>query len=163
MIDFLPRPRIYFDEVQGEGDIEAMVAIHAEGFSRGWSIDEFESLLADETIRTVLLRRESAFGFRRVLGFVMARVVLAEAEILTVAVAASRRGQGFGRRLMDELLRRLYAERVREVFLEVDENNAAALALYRRLGYVEVGRRKGYYRTADGKQSTALVLRLQLQ
>jgi len=163
MIDFLPRPRIYFFEVQGAADIEAMAAIHADGFSRGWSADEIEQLVADRHVRCILLRRESAFGYRRILGFVMARVVADEAEILTLAVASNRRGQGIGRRLMEELMRRLYAERVRDVFLEVDENNPPALALYRRLGYVEVGRRKGYYQDASGRAGTALVLRLHLQ
>ena len=163
MIEFLPRPRIYFDEVRGAADMEALVAIHAEGFHRGWSVDEFEQLVADEHTRCIVLRRESAFGFRRILGFVIARAVAGEAEILTVAVAQSRRGQGIGRRLLEELMRRLYAERVREIFLEVDENNPPALALYRRLGYVEVGRRKGYYRDAEGRAGTALVLRRQLQ
>lgn len=163
MIDMLPQPRIFFDEVHDGADIEALVAIHAEGFGRGWSADEFETLLGEPTVRCLLLRRESVFGFRRVVGFVIARCVADEAEILTVAVALHRRGRGFGRRLMEELLRRLYAERMREVFLEVDENNPPALALYRRLGYVEVGRRKGYYASADGRKGTALVLRLQLQ
>ncbi|MCX5513799.1 ribosomal-protein-alanine acetyltransferase [Kaistia algarum] len=162
MIELLPRPRIFFDEVRDAADLEALATIHAEGFRRGWSVDEFESLLADDTVRCILLRRESVIGWRRILGFVIARNTAGEAEILTVAVLLGRRGQGFGRRLMDELLRRLYADRAAEVFLEVDESNPPAIALYRRLGFVEVGRRKGYYRGADGRESGALVLRLQL-
>jgi ribosomal-protein-alanine N-acetyltransferase len=162
MIELLPRPRIFFDEVRDAADLEALANIHAEGFRRGWSVDEFESLLADDTVRCILLRRESVIGWRRILGFVIARNTAGEAEILTVAVSLARRGQGFGRRLMDELLRRLYADRATEIFLEVDENNPPAIALYRRLGFVEVGRRKGYYRGADGRESGALVLRLQL-
>jgi ribosomal-protein-alanine N-acetyltransferase len=48
---------------------------------------------------------------------------------------------------------------VRALFLEVDEANAAARALYARFGFAEVGRRPAYYRTASGVKSTALVLR----
>lgn len=162
MIEFLPRPRIFFDEVRDESDLDALAAIHAESFSRGWSVDEFRSLLADATVHCIVLRRESVFGWRRVLGFIMARNVAGEAEILTVAVSQLRRGRGHGRRLMEELLRRFYAERVDVIFLEVDEQNPPALALYRRFGFVEVGRRKGYYQDAEGHRSTALVLRLQL-
>ncbi|MBB3931078.1 ribosomal-protein-alanine N-acetyltransferase [Kaistia hirudinis] len=162
MIELLPRPRIFFDQVRDASDIEALAAIHAESFGRGWSVDEFESLLADDMVQCIVLRRESVFGWRRVLGFVMARNAAGEAEVLTVAVSQLRRGRGYGRRLMEELLRRYYAERVADIFLEVDEQNPPALALYRRLGFVEVGRRKGYYRDAEGRQSTALVLRLQL-
>lgn len=162
MHPFLPQRRLAYDEPQSETDLEAMVTIHAEGFRRGWSLDEFERLIAEKTVRTLLLRRESVFGTRTVVGFVMLRVVAGEAEVLTVAVGEARRGRGYGRRLMEEALRRLYADAVESVFLEVSEVNDPALALYRRLGFKEVGRRKGYY--ADGAGgATALVMRLQLR
>ncbi len=162
MLNLFPQSRIVHDEVRGENDVEAMVTIHAEGFRRGWGIDEFEKLLAEPTVRCLLLRRESVLGTRRVLGFIMMRSVAGEAEVLTIAVAAARRGHGYGRRLIDEAIRRVYAEGVGEVFLEVDESNQPARALYRRLGFREVGRRKGYY--ADGGPGgTALVMRLQLR
>jgi len=160
---FLPRPRFFFDEIRDAADIEALVAMHSEGFRRGWSVDEFETLLADNRVLAFVLRRESVLGVRRVLGFILVRNVGGEAEVLTIAVAAARRGRGYGRQILEEALRRLYRDRAREVFLEVDENNPPALALYRRLGFVQVGRRKGYYRDAAGKESAALVLRLQLQ
>lgn len=162
MLDYLPRPRIVIDEVRSESDIEAMAAIHAEGFRRGWSIDEIEQLIAEPTVRCLLLRRESPLGLRRVLGFVMVRSVAGEAEVLTIAVASARRGRGHGRLLIEEALRRLYAEGVGAVFLEVSESNPPALALYRRLGFREVGRRKGYY-AESGPEGTALVMRLQLR
>lgn len=162
MLDFLPHPRLVIDEVRSETDIETMVAIHAEGFRRGWGIDEIERLNAEPTVRCLLLRRESPFGIRRVLGFIMVRSVAGEAEVLTIAVAEARRGRGYGRRLIEEALRRLYAEGAERVFLEVGESNPPALALYRRIGFQEVGRRKGYY--ADGGPGgTALVMQLQLR
>lgn len=163
MIEFLPRPRIFLDEVRNEADIEAMVQIHAAGFRRGWSIDEIEKLLGEDTVFAILLRRESILGVRRVLGFVLVRTVAGQAEILTIAVDPGRRGRGYGRQLLEEAMRRLYRDRVPEIFLEVDESNPAALALYRRLGFQEVGRRKGYYADGKGGHSAALVMRLQLR
>jgi ribosomal-protein-alanine N-acetyltransferase len=45
------------------------------------------------------------------------------------------------------------------MFLEVAEDNAPALTLYERFGFVKVGERAGYYRRADGTRATALVMR----
>ena len=46
MIDWLPHRRIFADEIRYASDIEALVEIHAGGFRRGWSVDEFETLIA---------------------------------------------------------------------------------------------------------------------
>ena len=105
----------------------------------------------------------SVFGSRRLLGFVLVRRAADEAEILTIAVRTGQRGRGYGRLLMEEALRRLYRDRVAACFLEVDRGNAAALALYRKLGFAEVGRRKGYYSAPAAGEGTALVMRAQLR
>ncbi|HYD63907.1 GNAT family N-acetyltransferase [Azospirillum sp.] len=92
------------------------------------------------------------------LGFVLARVVAEDAEILTIGVLPGARGGGFGRRLVDEATdgaRRLGAT---ALFLEVAEDNAAARALYAAAGFAPVGRRPGYYKRPDGRVA-ALVLR----
>ena len=89
-------------------------------------------------------------------GFILSRLVAGEAEILSVAVAAARRGKGLARRLLDLHLRRLAGLGARTVFLEVDEGNEPARRLYRRAGFREVGRREGYYRdAAKGKHRRA--------
>lgn len=162
MMDMLLRPRIIIDAAQ-PADIDALVEIHAAGFRRGWSADEIDGLIADRTVMSHVLRRESLFGTRRPLGFILVRTVADQAEVLTIAVAPAARGRGYGRSLMEEALRSLYRELVPEIFLEVDENNASAVSLYHSLGFVEVGRRKGYYADGQGPGGTALVLRLQLR
>jgi len=91
-------------------------------------------------------------------GFILSRIAADEAEILSVAVAASRRGKGLARQLLDLNLRRLAGLGARTVFLEVDEGNEPARRLYRRAGFREVGRREGYF--PAGK--AALILRRDL-
>jgi ribosomal-protein-alanine N-acetyltransferase len=135
------------------GDAAAIAAIHAASFQRGWGEDEFRRLIAERAVVT----HRAAAG-RNFTGFIMSRVTVGEAEILSVAIAPSWRGRGFARPLLDLHLRRLAGLGARTVFLEVGEHNAPAVQLYRRAGFYEVGRRPGYY---DGG-TTALTLRRDL-
>jgi ribosomal-protein-alanine N-acetyltransferase len=64
---------------------------------------------------------------------------------------------------MDAVLRELHAQRAEKLFLEVDETNQPAIALYRRFGFREVGQRPRYYQSAGGRKSGALVMRRDLR
>lgn len=140
------------------GDISVL---HREDFARPWSQEEFAALLEDRHVFGFAIRE---VGSRKLqpLGFVLARLAAGEAEILTIAVARTHRRHGLGWKLMDAVLRHLHAERAEALFLEVDETNQPALALYRRLGFHQVGRRAGYYAGEHGRTS-ALVMRRDLR
>jgi ribosomal-protein-alanine N-acetyltransferase len=75
-------------------------------------------------------------------------------EILLIAVHPQRRRQGIARRLMETLMAAWREEHVSEGFLEVSATNAAAIALYRRYGWTEIGLRRGYYR--DGTDALTM-------
>lgn len=157
-------------------DAEALSRLHALAFDApggGWGAGEFASLLAQSAVfghRAVrpapgpLAHPFQVFGAPAIRatpdarGFVLLREAAGEAEVLTIAVHPAWQGRGVGRLLMDAALRELYARRAEALFLEVDEGNAPALALYRRLGFAQVGRREGYYGGA-----AALTMRLDLQ
>ena len=138
-------------------DAAAIAALHAASFRRGWSEQEVEGLLTD---RHVIAHR--AMLGSTMAGFIMSRLVEDEAEILSVAVAGSRRGRGLARNLLNLHLGRLAAFGARAVFLEVDEHNKAAIRLYDRAGFHEISRRPNYYPGAAGKAVAALVLRRDL-
>ncbi len=140
---------------------KAVSAIHAHDFVRQWSDGEFSALLAQDPVFGFVVREEGKAT--PVLGFVLARLVAGEAEILTIAVSTYRKRRGLGRKLMDAVLRRLHGERAESVFLEVDETNAPAIALYRKLGFREVGRRAGYYEHKAHGRTAALNMRLDLR
>ncbi len=134
-------------------DASAIAVIHGASFQRGWGEDEIYRLLME---KNVVAHR--AVSGRKVIGFILSRLAAGEAEILSVAIAPAWRSRKLSRPLLDLHLRRLAGLGTRTVFLEVSENNAPATKLYRRAGFREVGRRKGYY---DGG-ATALVLRRDL-
>ena len=134
-------------------DAAAISALHTASFQRGWGEDEVYRLLIE---KTVVAHR--AMSGKTMIGFILSRLAAGEAEILSIAIAPRQRGRGFARPLLDLHLRRLAGLGARTVFLEVDERNAAARALYRRAGFYDVGRRPGYYQTG----ASALVLRRDL-
>ncbi len=82
-----------------------------------------------------------------------------EAEILAIAVPTKHRRKGYARFLLKNFLRLAQGRGTREVFLEVRESNAAALALYRQFGFEATGRRPNYYRDP---MEAALLLRLKI-
>ncbi len=156
------RRRDYMLERLVADDAPALSLLHQEDFVRPWSEAEFADLLEQDTVFG-FAAREVGQGGRPPAGFVLARLAAGEAEILTVAVARSHRRQGIGWQLMDAVLRELHAARAEALFLEVDETNAAALALYRRLGFREVGKRPNYYRSPERGPTGALVMRRDLR
>lgn len=141
-------------------DSDVLHEIHKKSFYHAWDDATFSAFLTDPRI----------FGFTagpigkpaKVAGFVLCRLVVDEAEILTIAVHPRFRAKGIGHKLMDAVFRYLYQQRAKELFLEVDENNLAALSLYKSFGFGEVGRRPGYYQTDKG-HSDALIMRRTIQ
>ena len=95
-------------------------------------------------------------------GFLLARRVVDEAEILAIAVAPLCRRQGVAKCLVDRLITDLRRDLPCRLFLEVSVENRAALELYRQCGLTEVGTRKGYYRAADSRSVDARILALKL-
>lgn len=154
--------REYAIEEAGDEHAMALAELHEEGFSRPWSPAEFEALVAQDAV-TGFVAREIGRPGEPAAGFVLLRRAGEEAEVLTIAVSRAHRGRGVGWALMDAALRHLHGERVSEIFLEVDEGNAAALALYRRLGFSAVGSRPAYYREPGQAATGALVMRRDLR
>ena len=99
---------------------------------------------------------------RKVIGFAVSRMAADEAEILSIAVDAGHRGKGLSRNLLLTHLGHLAGHGVRNIFLEVEENNAPARRLYDWAGFGVVGRRERYYKQPDGEQLNALLMRRDL-
>lgn len=151
-----PAPRV---APLGSEAAARLAAIHEQAFSRAWNTLDFERLLSERgTLADGLFLRRGETPD----GFVLSRIVVDEAEILTIAIAAQARGQGYARALLTRHLDELSRRGVRNVHLEVEEGNAPALALYRRFGFRETGRRMGYYQKPDGTRVSALTMALGL-
>ncbi|WP_200960708.1 GNAT family N-acetyltransferase [Rhizobium sp. Root708] len=140
-------------------DCRAVATLHGERFAQPWGDGEFYSLLSQNNVFGFVARQTNAFLKKPLPGFVLARQAAGEAEILTIAVQAKLARAGLGWRLMQAAIREAQARGGESMFLEVDNGNAAALGLYRKLSFDQVGERRGYYKDANGATSTALVMK----
>lgn len=132
----------------GPGVAERLAVLHGSAFAEFWGKQAFADLLAQPGV----------LGLTTDAGFILCRLVLDEAEIVTLAVAPDARRQGVGRALVEAAAALLVQLGAATLFLEVSRDNPGARALYEKQGFTQVGLRKAYY--ADG--SDAVVMRLNL-
>ena len=132
-------------------DAPPLARLERVAFTDPWSESSLREVLASSGAFGLIAERDG-----EVAGYVLARVVADEGEILNLAVAPAHRRRGIARALLELVLRQFAARQVGQVFLEVRESNAAALELYRRQGFESAGRRAGYYHRPE---EAALVLR----
>lgn len=164
MFGWFEKPRLTSIRRIGPEYSRECAKLHALSFAHPWGTSEFENLLAGRDVIgqaaiVPSLWRKNGKGLA---GFILSRRALDTAEILTIAVAPKARGNGIGGALLANHLATLAAEGAKTLFLEVETENRAALALYQRFGFRQVGERKAYYRKADGNHAAALILRRDL-
>ncbi len=133
-------------------DLPAISRLEHACFADPWGEDSLRSELTQSIGRAWVVDREDCPAM--LLGWLVAD----EFQVNRVAVLPQARGQGLGRALMVRALLDAQSCGATRALLEVRADNVAALALYRRLGFGDLSRRKGYY--SDG--SDALVLDLPL-
>ena len=118
--------------------------IHAACFSDAWDKAAFDHLLTSNLTCGWMAARDGNPA-----GFVLARILGDEAEILTFAVQPSSQRSGIGRCLLKELMDFLKSAECGKIFLEVAVDNEAAIALYTSAGFIRVGMRPNYYQRAE--------------
>ncbi len=129
----------------------ALAQTHAAASDRDrpWSAAEFTALLATP----------GAFATGDAVAFVLGRVTLDEAEILTLACHPDYRRQGRARAALAEFADAASGRGAVRVFLDVAEDNTAARALYDAAGFTLVGRRPGYFARSGGAVAALVMAR----
>jgi ribosomal-protein-alanine N-acetyltransferase len=126
-------------------DIQAVVELDQISFSLPWPERSFRFELTDNPASRCWVAESDG----RVVGMVVAWLFVDEAHIATIATHPDYRRQGIARQLLIFTLEAAMREGAQSSFLEVRASNLAAQEMYRKFGYVEVGRRKRYYRDND--------------
>jgi ribosomal-protein-alanine N-acetyltransferase len=134
--------------------IERLMALELRAYPDPWTYGMFQQELQNQTSHFFL-----AFRNGILVGYVGFWLMLEEAHITKVTVDAPFRRQGIGRQLMEFLLEQAVWHGATTARLEVRESNDAARQLYADLGFVESGRRSGYYSKTN---ETAIVMSMRL-
>lgn len=141
------------------GDLPAVMTLERASFpSDAWSESSMRATLRDRDTVFVVAERPRGDGDLNGYGAVLVPR-RADADVLTLAVAAGARGAGLGRTLLTALLDAARDRRSPRVFLEVRDDNQVAQRLYASVGFEPVGRRPRYYQPDD---VDAITMRLQL-
>lgn len=137
-------------------DLDAVMRVMDDSFDpaygEAWTAPQCAGLMPMPGVWLSLARSGS-----KPVGFSLARVVVREAELLLLAVKRDCQGRGVGRLLLDRFILAAADRGADRLHLEVRDGNAA-VNLYRKTGFTEVGRRRNYYTGRDGQVYDALTL-----
>lgn len=136
-----------------EEDLPAMLALEQRAYPYPWTEDVFRTCFK-AGYSGLALKQDQAL-----VGYAWLSAAAGEAHVLNITVDPDARNRGHGWRLFRRLMDLARWHRVEAVFLEVRVGNLPALTLYRRYGFEEIGRRKGYYPALAGGREDALVMR----
>jgi len=127
-------------------DVDAVCAIEQVVQPYPWSHGNFSDAL-DSGYRGVV---DEVAG--QIVSYAILMPVLDEAELLNIGVAAAWQRKGLGRAMLEAQMQWARTQSMQRIFLEVRVSNLPAIALYRALGFVEIGVRRGYYQNAAGRE-----------
>ncbi|REG82439.1 ribosomal protein S18-alanine N-acetyltransferase [Marinomonas pollencensis] len=137
-----------------EKDFAAILRLDQSSNPYPWSDALIEEALASRF--NWLVEQNTGTSEARVVAWLTASMLLEQSELELIVVDQTQRRQGLGRKLLETWIEQMVAKGVLECLLEVRESNLGAIHLYRSLGFIEVGRRKNYYATEQGKEAACL-------
>lgn len=136
--------KLAFREMVPE-DAEAVEKVEKACFAVPWSRESFWREAANENTLYLLVLDQDLSEEDQIIGYVGCWILCGEGQITNVAVSPAYRGKGVGTEMLAKLIELVKEKGSTAMTLEVRPSNAPALALYRKFGFKEAGRRPGYY------------------
>ena len=146
------QPRLDYRPMHAE-DLPAVMETENAVYPFPWTMGNFADSLASGHSAWVASENGVMVGY----GVMM--LVLDEAHLLNISIAAERQRCGLGSTLLEFLCGVARQAGATRMFLEVRTSNTAGLGLYRRYGFAEIGRRRGYYPGHDCREDAIVMAR----
>ena len=121
-------------------DIQAVMALEQGAIAHPWPEEDLRRLISDDDKFALVIEGEDGIE-----GYIGVSVVVGEASVGNLVVRQDRRGRGLGTKLVEALIAELLRRGAEVIFLEVEDTNAPAIAVYTRCGFTEYNRRRDYY------------------
>jgi ribosomal-protein-alanine N-acetyltransferase len=135
-----------------EADLDGVLRIEREVHTHPWTRGNFSDALRSK-YQSKVYESEA----ERMLGYAVLMLAVDEAELLDIAIAAQQQRHGWGRKLLEEMMVLARRHGMGRVVLEVRASNAAAIGLYRKAGFVDIGLRRDYYQAENGREDAILM------
>ncbi len=133
-------------------DLETILEIEARAYPIPWSREQMVDIFNQKVIRMKLLLSGELIGYAFV------SIILDEGHLLHITVDPIHHGKRLGRYLLEQVLKLGDSHQLATIFLEVRAGNTPARALYDRIGFNQVGVRKGYYPCNINGREDAIVM-----
>lgn len=133
------------------GDLIPICRIEPTIYSHPWTYGNFKDSLDSGYSAWVMEIADE------VVGYALMMMVLDEAHLLNISIDQSYQGQGLGRALLAHMVDVSRRHRAAHMFLEVRASNTRAIALYEAMGFCEMGIRRNYYPTKQGREDAVLM------
>jgi ribosomal-protein-alanine N-acetyltransferase len=146
------KPRLEYRPMRAD-DLDAIMEIENAVYPFPWTRGNFSDSLASRYSAWVCLEDGEMVGYAVMV------LVIDEAQLLNISIAADRQRAGRGAELLEYLLAAARADGAERMLLEVRPSNVSGLGLYRRFGFTEIGRRRGYYPAHDGREDAIVMER----
>lgn len=148
----LLRPEMPTFRPMTEADLEQVIRIERAAYPYPWTLGNFRDCLHAGYSCWVAELDQGMIGYSVLLA------VAGEGHVLNCCVSPPWQGHGYGRILMEHLLRTAREHGVEDLYLEVRPSNTRAIRLYQSLGFEGIALRRGYYPADQGRED-ALVMR----
>ncbi len=140
-----------------KADLEPILSIEQLSFRWPWGRISFESELSGQNASSYAVRSVDAGNGSQVIAYAFLRRLANELHILKVAVAPARRRCGLATWFLNRCFTMGVRQGAHSACLEVRPSNIAAVELYEKLGFKEIGRRPNYY--ADSREDALVMMK----
>jgi ribosomal-protein-alanine N-acetyltransferase len=139
------------------GDLPDVLAIENDIYPYPWTRGNFLDSLYS-SYETWILRD----GSGSLAAYFLMMYAVDEAHLLNITVRRGLHGKGIGRMQLDKVKALAREHGMTSILLEVRPSNLRAMQIYERYGFLQIGKRKGYYPAANNMREDAIVMRLEL-